>query len=137
MGKIKAYEIDPKEKYKIVEDFFELVSGLKSKKEIVDFFVGLMTSSEILMAARRIQIARMIFEGKSYFEIKNKLKVGNETIFRTDKWLSSRGEEYRMWIKKCINNVDIQKKENNKRFFSESLLDKYPEHRLWKELLGR
>jgi len=138
MGRVKVHEIDPKEKYEAIGDFFEISSDLKLKKEVIDFFIGLMTSSEILMLARRIQIARMLLEDKSYFEIKRKLRVGNETIFRTDKWLNSRGEEYKRWIGKCIEKLDKKKKEkNNKKYqYSWNMLDKYPEYRLWKELLG-
>ena len=33
------------------------------KKEIIDFFMGLLASSETLMFARRIQIAQMIVNG--------------------------------------------------------------------------
>ncbi len=140
MGKIKIHEIDPGEKYRIVGDFFELISDLKSRKEVVDFFVGFMTSSELLMSARRIQIARMLLADKSYFEIKKKLKVGNETIFRTDKWLNSRGCEYKEWIRNHIDEVDNQKQselKNKKISKSYNLLDKYPEYRLWKDILGR
>jgi TrpR-related protein YerC/YecD len=140
MGKIKAHEIGLKEKYKITGDLFEIILNLKLRKEVVDFFVGLITPSELLMLARRIQIARKLLEEKSYFEIKKELKVGNETIFRTDKWLNSRGEEYRAWIKNCIEKVDSQKKNkggNKKSYDSWSLLNKYPEYQLWKELLGR
>lgn len=140
MGKIKTHEIDPKEKYKITGDFFEIILNLKLRKEIVNFFVGLLTPSEVIMLARRIQIARRLLEDKSYFEIRKELKVGNETIFRTDKWLNSRGEEYKSWIKNCIEKVDSQKKDrrgNKNSYDSWSLLNKYPEYRLWKELLGR
>jgi len=138
MGKIKAHEIDPKEKHEVIGDFFGIVSGLKSKKEVINFFVGLMTSSELLMAARRIQIARMLLGDKSYFEIKEKLKVGNDTIFRTDKWLNSRGEEYKAWICRCIEKNDRQKIDNKKdNKTSWSMMDKYPEYRVWKDLLSR
>lgn len=140
MGKIKAHEIDSREKHKITGDLFEIILNLKLRKEVVDFFVGLITPSELLMLARRIRIARELLKEKSYFEIRKELKVGNDTIFRTDKWLNSRGEEYKVWIKNCIEKVDIQKKEKGgkkNKYDSESLLNKYPEYRLWKELLGR
>lgn len=140
MGKIRAHEIDPKEKYKITGDFFEIILNLKLRKEVVNFFVGLLTPGEIVMLARRIQIARKLLEEKSYFEIKKELKVGSDTIFRTDKWLNSRGEEYKSWIKNCIEKVDSQKNSRRwgkKNYDSWSLLNKYPEYRIWKEFLGR
>jgi len=37
MAKVKSYRINPKEKHRIINDFFEIISNLKSKKEIVDF----------------------------------------------------------------------------------------------------
>lgn len=134
MSKVKTHSIDVKERYKIVGDFFELISGLGSKKEIIDFFIGLLTQSEILMLARRIQIARMIISGNGYEEIMKKLKVGSQTISKTERWIYGRGEEYSVWITKCLKH--LSKKENKKNFeYSTSMLNKYPSCRFLKELL--
>ncbi|NTW45250.1 MAG: hypothetical protein HGB14_12685 [Anaerolineaceae bacterium] len=65
-----------------MDSFFEVVSKLKTKQEIVDFFLGLLTQSESLMMARRIQIARMLLQEKSYEEIKSKLKTDQFKLYQ-------------------------------------------------------
>lgn len=133
MAKVKSYQIDPREKYRITNDFFEIISNLKSKKEIIDFFLGLLTPSEAVMMARRIQVAKMIIEGKGYDEITKKLKVSCQTITKIEHWLHDKGEEYDIWITRCLSELNKNKK--NKSFkYPESQLDKYPGHRLLKEL---
>ncbi len=106
MSKVRHYLIDKEEKYRIIGDFFEIVANLKSKKEIINFFLGLFTPSEAVMIARRIQIAKMIMEDKSYQEIKKALNTGYDTISKTHNWLSKRKEEYEKWIKECLSKSE-------------------------------
>lgn len=133
-GKVRVHLIDNQEKYEIVGDFFEIISGLKSKKEIIDFFVGVLTTSEILMISRRIQIAKMLSEKNSYEEIKKKLKVGCQTIVAVDNWIHGRGDEYNNWICECIKKIEARKTKKIKSYRDYSLLDKYSNHRFWKEI---
>lgn len=139
MAKVKSHRIDPKEKYRIINEFFEIISNLKSKKEIVDFFVGLLTPSEVVMMARRIQVAKMIVEGKGYDEIMRRLKVSCQTVTKIEHWLHGKGEEYDIWISRCLNELNRREKYNDKNKsagskYQRSQLDKYPGHRLLKEL---
>ncbi|GBE16660.1 trp operon repressor [bacterium BMS3Abin15] len=135
MSKVRPSSIDSKNKYRIIGDFFDLVSGLNSKKEVIDFFIGLLTPSESLMMARRIQIAKMLIDEENYEIIRKKLKVSNQTITKTYNWLYSRGDDYNIWITKHI----LKLKDNNKKYKNsknKSLLDKYPHHRFLKELIS-
>ncbi len=133
MSKVKPHTIDPGEKFQAIDSLFEVISKLKTKQEIVDFFLGLFTSSESLMMARRIQIARMLLDEKSYEEIMRKLRVSSQTINATDKWLHKGDEKYTTWLKSRVSA--IEKKENLKKDPTyESLLDKYPYHRFIKNL---
>lgn len=133
MSKVKVHFVENKEKYAIIGEFYEIIANLKSKKEIVDFFVGLLTPSEALMMARRIQIAQMLLEEKSYDVICKKIRVSNQTITRTDRWLHSGDDSYDNWIGKCLK----KKKENKcQSVYYTSLLDRYPQHRFLKDLLG-
>lgn len=133
MGKVRTHLIDKKERYKIIGDFFEIVSNFRAKKEVIDFFVGLLTPSEALMMARRIQIARMLLEEKNYDAIRRELKVGFSTITKTDQWLNNRGDEYSLWIKKCLRK--IENRDIKTKTYSESLLNRYAHHRFLKDLL--
>lgn len=131
MPKVKSHEIDSRERYKIVGEFYEIVSNLKNKKEVIDFYAGLFTSSESLMMARRIQIAQMLLEGKSYEEIRAKVKASNQTITKTDRWLHSGNTDYDKWIK---SHIASKSKSGNERKYYKSPLDKYPQHRFLKEI---
>ncbi|KKP70464.1 MAG: TrpR family protein YerC/YecD [Candidatus Moranbacteria bacterium GW2011_GWE2_35_2-] len=133
MSKVKPHTIDPKEKFQAIDSLFDVILKLKTKQEIVDFFLGLFTSSESLMMARRIQIARMLLDNKSYDEIKNKLKVASQTIHATDKWLHKGDEKYTTWLKTRVSEIENKNKRKNNLTY-ESLLDKYSHHRFIKNL---
>lgn len=132
MAKVKSHEVNSKERYKIIGNFFDIIANLKSKKEVVDFFVGLLTPSENLMVARRIQIAQLLIEGEGYETIKNKLKVSFQTITKTERWLHSEDEDYNNWLAKCLK---IKPSKNNRGLEKENLLNRYSHHRFIKNLL--
>ena len=137
MAKVRTGDVEQKEKYKIIGEFHEIVSSLRTKKEVVDFFVGLFSGSETLMMARRIQIAKLITKGASYEDIRSKLKVGFDTIRRTDLWLNGEDENYNLWINKCIKKLeDKENQKNTKQNKSTNSLDKYAHHRLLKKIIS-
>jgi len=132
MTKVKPHTISSKEKIETVNGLFEVVSRLKTKKEIVDFFLGLFTQSEALMIARRIQIAKLLLEDKSYEDIQKTLKVGSSTIQRTYQWLYGGDKKYNDWLQGKVQGAEVNKKYKNITY--DSLLDKYPHHRFIKNL---
>jgi len=133
MSKVKYSKINKREKYQIIGDLYEIISSLNSKKEVIDFFVGLLTPSEALMMARRIQIGKKIIEGKSYEKIRRELKVGFDTIAKTENWVHGGSEEYSKWIEKRLKE-SMTKKSSSESY--KSLLDKYPGHKMLKKLLS-
>lgn len=135
MAKVKPHTINPREKFEAIDSLFDVISKLKTKQEIVDFFLGLFTQSESLMMARRIQIARMLLDDKSYEEIKRKLRVSSQTIHATDQWLHKGDEKYTAWLKTRVSVTENKKKIKNSPTY-ESLLDKYPHHRFIKNLFN-
>jgi uncharacterized protein YerC len=132
MPKVKPHEIDKKEKYEIIGNFFEIISNLKSKKEVIDFFVGLLTSSESLMMARRIQIAQMILDDEEYEAIRRALKVSNQTITKTDQWLHGEDDKYNRWLAMQLRKKPKKAEKTGEQF---STLDKYAHHRFLRDLL--
>jgi len=130
MSKIKVYQVDKKERYRIVGELFEVICNLKTKQEVIDFLVGLITSSEALMLARRLQIAKMLIDEKGYDEIRKKLKVSHQTIAVVEKWV--RDENKSKTIIRKIAELNRTKGKNN--FYHERLLDKYPQHRFLKDI---
>ena len=139
MSKVRPHKIDPQEKKMAVENFFEVVLKMKTKNEIIDFFAGLFTASEMLMVSRRIQVAQMIMDEKTYDEIREKLGVGYDTITKTERWLRSDNEKYNLWIQnKLKNNIGKSVSKNIKNEINYgSILDKYPQHRFLKDIVGK
>ena len=134
MGKVQTKNIDKNKRYEIIGDFYDIVTNLRTKKEVIGFFMGLLTPSEALMFARRIQIAKMLLDDKSYDDIRNELKVGGATIASVSQWLYGEDESFRKKIEEHKKNYE-KKNSVGKRNY-ENLLDKYPQHRILKDLLG-
>lgn len=136
MAKVKPHAIDPKEKFEAIDNLFEVISNLKTKNEIVDFFLGLFTASESLMMARRIQVARMLLDGKGYEEIQRKLRVSSQMVHKTDQWLHKGDEKYVQWLNLRIQKQKQKVKEKKRVLTYESMLDRYPYHRFIKNIFN-
>lgn len=134
MAKVKPYEVDKNEKREAIGDLIETIERLKTKDETINFLFGLLTPSEILMLARRIQIANLLVEDKGYFEIMEELKASSHNIQRIDKWLNSCDEKTSLWLKSVVKKK--WKKKGGAGYSYENLLNKYPAHRFWSELMG-
>ncbi len=139
MSKVKPYGLDYREKKRIVLVMFEIIGRLKTKKEIIDFLLGLLTASEALMIARRIEIAVLLLKKESFSKIKRKLKVGNNTIQQVERWLYDGDEKQRKWLAVHIL-PELKSKEGTKTYskprYTGSILDRYSHHRFLKDLLG-
>ncbi|MFA6047882.1 MAG: YerC/YecD family TrpR-related protein [Parcubacteria group bacterium] len=132
MSKVKAHLVDKKIKNKIIDEFFEIISDLKNKKESSGFLNGLLTDSEVLMIARRIQIAKMLLDGNDYETIRKKLKISLYNISRIDRWL--RGDEGRLML--IIGKVKSGRNTDKKILLSGSMLNKFAHHRLTSKILS-
>lgn len=135
MAKVKPHDIDKNKKKEAIEDLVNTIEKLKTKNETVNFLFGLLTPSEILMMARRIQIANLLVEDKSYFDIMEELKTSSQNIHRVDRWLNNCDEKTSIWLKKVVKKKWKPKGQEG-RYYSESLLRKYPFHRFWSDLFG-
>jgi len=132
MPKVRVYSIDKKEKYKIIGELLEIIVSLRSKDEVVGFMIGLLTPSEVLMIARRIQIAKMLLQDATNEEIRRKLKVSYQTINKVEHWLKNDENKFSI-ISEKIKSIEKNKK--SKVGYSKGLLDKYAQHKFIKDLL--
>ena len=74
-----------KEKY--LSFFIETVISIKTKKEMREFFEGILTSQELIEIPTRLQIVKKLKEGISQHEIAKELRVGVATVTRGSKEL--------------------------------------------------
>lgn len=153
MAKVKPKDVPKEERLEMIGEFFDVVVGLKTKKEVIDFFVGMMTPSEALMFARRMQIAKYLLKDCSYDYITDSLGVGKGTVSQVDKWLFERDGAYKNILEKYLSQQKTKgsenkfiKKNNSKKVSPKNNnineqkkvvgLDRYPGHLLAKQLLG-
>ncbi len=80
MAKIIPSKLSKIETNKMLDLFYAKIAALKTKKEITNFLSDVLTESEQIMILRRLQIAKLLLEGETYFNIKSKLRVGLDTI---------------------------------------------------------
>ncbi len=140
MAKVKVSSIPKQERMELVGDLFDVVYGLKTKTDTIDFLIGLLTPSESLMLARRIQVAKQLLEGKTYDEIRKNMKVSYNTINGIEHWMNARDNAYRKvlanWVKRKNKRIKEKERVVDKYQQYAGLLDKYPQHRFLKKLLG-
>lgn len=131
MARAQVHAIDQKERRRIISELFEVVTAANSKKETVNILVGLLTSSEVLMIARRVQIAKLLLEEKNYQQIHDALGVGNGTITDVAKWLFGEDE----LLKKKVNKITKNESQKEYRTKKHNLLNPYGQLRALQELL--
>ncbi|MDP4001405.1 MAG: Trp family transcriptional regulator [bacterium] len=107
------------------------VTLLSTPVEGAEFLKDLLSESEVVMLARRLQIAELLIDGLTYEEIRERLGVGWNTIAKVQTWLGLYGQGYR----KVINRISKKKTELDKsnELFKE-LRYKYPAY-FWPQLL--
>lgn len=59
MARKRFSKINTKEQYRILDEFWTMVALLETKDEVKGFFKDLLSATESIMLARRIQIARL------------------------------------------------------------------------------
>ena len=75
-SKIKSEEVDL---------LFEAIRSLRDAEESYRFFEDLCTFSEIQAMAQRLQVAKMLREGKTFVQISEQTGVSSATITRVNK----------------------------------------------------
>ena len=108
MGKFDPYSLSPRERNKVLNEFYSLVASLRTRGQTINFFKDLLTPSEAVMLSRRIQIAKMLLRGDNYEEVKRKLKVGTDTITRVQQWLKDGFGGYMKALEKVIKREEAR-----------------------------
>lgn len=72
-------KISPKLRKELLKEFYDFVAGL-DRQETEEFFNKFLTPGEKIVLTRRLRIAKMLLQGYTTKEIREKLKVGGTTI---------------------------------------------------------
>lgn len=86
MAKILPHNLPPKTKKELLRDFYDFIFTL-DREETEDFFHNFLTSSEKIILARRLRVAKMLLQGYSQVQVRKKLGVGVSTIQFVQNWI--------------------------------------------------
>jgi len=79
----------------MTDRLFEAILLLKNIDECYSFFEDICTITEIKALAQRLEVARMLSEGKTYSEICDKTGASTATISRVNRCLNYGADGYR------------------------------------------
>lgn len=132
MPKVNPRQIDKLKRMKYLDILWTSIAGLETREEVKAFFKDLLSESEAIMLGRRIQVAKLLLEGKKYEEIIQDLRVGDDTIGKVQRWLTSGFGGYEKAIKNfeevLKRRSDIERSRNIQPYSFEWLKRKYPLH---------
>ncbi len=116
----------------LLRDLVNAFSSLKSPTEAALFVQDLLTEREVTNLSKRLRIAKLFLEGKTYEEIQKDLHTSHGTVAKIGAWLAEKGEGFRLIIQR------LPKKQKVKDWRDYSQWDKakrlYPSY-LWPDVL--
>lgn len=103
----KFNKVSKLEKQRLLIALCQAVSSIKDPKEAAQILTDLLTPSEIEMVAKRLEIAKLLIQGKTYDQVRTKINAGYSTIGRINTWLNLAGEGSK------LQYHELKKKKNN------------------------
>jgi uncharacterized protein YerC len=127
--KVKLDKLSEKEITHTLDVLYTAAGAVQGRDQMKAFLRDLLTPSERIMLGRRIIIARKLIDGETYEDISSGMRVGQDTVWKVQKWLDDQMPGY----EKAISGM---KKEFNRRaekkLYAKSVLfrlkKKYPLH---------
>ena len=80
---------------------FEAVLSLKTEEDCYRFFDDLCTIGELQAMTQRLQVARLLREGKTFTQISEETGVSSATITRVNKCISYGAGGYELTLDRC------------------------------------
>lgn len=135
MARRRVYEVEKRERSRMLDEFFQMIAEIQDKKAAESFFKDLLTPSEALMLTRRIEIAKLLLAGWNFRDISKKLKVGANTVNYVNRWLFTGFGGYLSELKKAKNVRDYRNTIPTTEW--EMIKKKYPAHFLIANLVDK
>lgn len=85
-----------------IDEFFKAILLLEDEEQCYRFFEDVCTVNEIHAIAQRFQVAKLLYEKKTYNEIEEKTKASTATISRINKCLMYGADGYKGVLDKLI-----------------------------------
>ncbi len=77
-----------------VGELFQAIMTLKNEEEYFQFFEDICTTNEVLAIAQRLEVAKMLYDEKTYNEIADKTGASTATISRVNRSINSGNGSY-------------------------------------------
>lgn len=123
-------------KEEIAKFFYKLclaIAEIKNPQEAANFLRDLLSFQEAEMIAKRLKIAEMLMEEKTYEDIRKNVKASYGTIARVQEWMKVSGDGFRMVISKT-RGKDIKMGKECPIVEISTLKKRYPMY-YWPEIL--
>lgn len=104
MTKVSIYS-DPKRLGLFINRFWSAITLIESRGETITFLKDLLTPTEMRMFAKRLQIADMLSKGYKYEDIRNYVRVTDQTISSVNNKLNF-GEDGLLKILQKLEKID-------------------------------
>lgn len=88
--------MNSKIKDELTDNLFQAFLQLKNIDECYNFFEDICTISEIKALAQRLEVARMLRDGRTYTDIGEKTGASTATISRVNRCLNYGADGYKM-----------------------------------------
>ncbi len=99
MAKFTPYQNLSKEvKQKVLLELCQAMVMVKKLPDAAKVLSDLLSEQELQMIAKRLQIAKLLLQKKTYVEIQKALNVSQHTIARVNIWLQQGGAGFRMVV---------------------------------------
>jgi len=113
-----------------IENLWRSFTLIDSKDEMQGYLRALLSKPEIIMLAKRVQIAKMLVEGYDYRSIRNVIKVTDPTIAKISNGLEDHPEVFRL-----VEKLHIEEKALEKKYDKSNLKSRYPAYYALENLL--
>lgn len=78
-----------------IDELFDAILTLEDREDCYRFFEDICTINEIHAISQRLQVAKLLSDGKTYNEIEDKTNASTATISRINKCLVYGAEGYK------------------------------------------
>ncbi len=85
-----------------VDFLVNAILSLKNEEEVLRFLEDICTINEIEELSQRLEVAKMLYEGKSYEEIEKETGASSATISRVKKFLYYGADGYKTVLDRLI-----------------------------------
>lgn len=89
-----------------LSDLLAAFQIIRDPEEVVQFIQDLFTRKEVAFFSKRLRIAKLLLEQKTYDEVISAVHTSHTTVAKVAAWLNQKGEGFRTVIQKLPKRKD-------------------------------